>query len=142
LARVDPDIPTQPFGAYRSVGKSVPREDLEAIVSGSKRYVHDIELPGMLYGAVVRPPGYGRRLLKLDEEGFGKECSNVRLVRNGSFLGVIAKDTCGAFQAAACLERYAIFSELESFQGGGDRRDTTNSQVKNESCCKKRPCRG
>lgn len=111
LARVNPDIPTQPFGAYRSVGQSVPREDLEDIVSGSKRYVHDIELPGMLYGAVVRPPGYGRRLLKLDEEGFGKECSNVRLVRNGSFLGVIAKDTCGAFQAAACLERYAIFSE-------------------------------
>jgi len=38
------------------VGKSLPRIDLSAKVTGSDVYVHDLELPGMLHGRVLRPP--------------------------------------------------------------------------------------
>jgi CO/xanthine dehydrogenase Mo-binding subunit len=38
----------------RIVGKSVPRLEGRDKVTGASRYVDDMELPGMLYGATVR----------------------------------------------------------------------------------------
>ena len=38
----------------RIVGKSVPRQEGRDKVTGTSRYVDDMELPDMLYGATVR----------------------------------------------------------------------------------------
>jgi len=38
------------------VGRSVPRLDLPGKVAGKPSFVHDLMLPGMLHGRVVRPP--------------------------------------------------------------------------------------
>jgi CO/xanthine dehydrogenase Mo-binding subunit len=40
--------------SHRIVGKSVPRLEGRDKVTGASRYVDDMELPGMLYGATVR----------------------------------------------------------------------------------------
>src|SRR5215212_4002953 len=40
----------------KNIGKSVPRKEGRAKVTGAARYVDDISLPGMLYGATVRSP--------------------------------------------------------------------------------------
>ena len=40
--------------AGRIVGTSVPRMEGRDKVTGKSRYVDDMELPGMLYGATVR----------------------------------------------------------------------------------------
>jgi CO/xanthine dehydrogenase Mo-binding subunit len=39
-----------------SIGRSVPRTEARAKVTGRSRYVDDLTLPGMLYGATVRSP--------------------------------------------------------------------------------------
>ena len=39
-----------------------------AKVTGKPSYVHDMVLPGMLHGRVVRPPSYDARLLSIDDE--------------------------------------------------------------------------
>ena len=39
-----------------SIGRSVPRKEGRAKVTGQARYVDDLTLPGMLYGATVRSP--------------------------------------------------------------------------------------
>ena len=49
------------------IGRPVPRKEGRAKVTGRARYVDDITLPGMLYGATVRSPaprgrGLARRL--------------------------------------------------------------------------------
>ena len=43
----------------RIVGQSVPRVDLPAKATGELVYVHDMRVPGMLHGRVVRPPYAG-----------------------------------------------------------------------------------
>ncbi len=51
--------PTKPTTDYRLVGQSVPRVDIPAKVSGELVFVHDMRVPGMLHGRVVRPPYAG-----------------------------------------------------------------------------------
>src|SRR5215470_2460551 len=48
------------------VGKFLPRIDLPGKVIGADVYVHDLELPGMLHGRVLRPPSYRATLEAFD----------------------------------------------------------------------------
>lgn len=88
-------------GSATAVGTSVPRIDLAAKVTGQPVYIGDLRLPGMLVGRVVRPPSPGARLRSLpaidDHDG------GVTVVRDGSFLGVVAPDQTLADRAAARL---------------------------------------
>ena len=72
------------------VGKPLPRLDLPDKVAGAGVYVHDLELPGMLHGRVVRPPSY-RAVLKAFDGKRIETMPGVRaVVRDGRFLGVVA----------------------------------------------------
>jgi len=42
--------------SYRFIGKDIVRHDGIAKVTGSLKYVNDIELPGMLYGRILKSP--------------------------------------------------------------------------------------
>ena len=53
------DVEVKSTDAYRVVGQSVPRVDLPAKATGELVYVHDVRVPGMLHGRVVRPPYAG-----------------------------------------------------------------------------------
>ncbi|MBA2402525.1 MAG: molybdopterin-dependent oxidoreductase, partial [Bradyrhizobium sp.] len=53
------DVPVKDVSAYSIVGQSMPRVDLPAKATGELVYVHDMRLPGMLHGRVVRPPYAG-----------------------------------------------------------------------------------
>ena len=50
------DVLVTAVDTYTIVGQSVPRIDLAAKATGELVYVHDVRLPGMLHGRVVRPP--------------------------------------------------------------------------------------
>src|SRR5271167_2700906 len=52
-------VDVKPTDTYRVVGQSMPRVDLPAKATGELVYVHDIRVPGMLHGRVVRPPYAG-----------------------------------------------------------------------------------
>src|SRR3984957_2134153 len=53
------DIRVKAVESYSIVGQSVPRTDLPAKATGELVYVHDVRMPGMLHGRVVRPPYAG-----------------------------------------------------------------------------------
>ena len=53
------DVPVKAASAYGIVGQSIPRVDLPAKATGELVYVHDVRVPGMLHGRVVRPPYAG-----------------------------------------------------------------------------------
>ena len=57
----------KPASQHRFIGKSVQRRDIPAKVTGGAAYVHDMRLPGMLFGRVVRPPSPHARLVSVDE---------------------------------------------------------------------------
>ena len=53
--KVAPDAPLKDSSKYTIVGPSVPRKDIPGKVTGEFTYVHDVKVPNMLHGRVVRP---------------------------------------------------------------------------------------
>ena len=95
------------------VGKPMPRLDLPGKVAGAGVYVHDLELPGMLHGRIVRPPSY-RAVLKAFDGTRVEAMPGVRaVVRDGRFLGVVAAREEQAVAAAAALAKGAVWQEAE-----------------------------
>ena len=81
---------------YRIVGQPIPRLDLPRKISGTASFVHDVRLPGMLHGRVVRPPSPGAKLISLDESSV----PDVRVVHRGNFVAVVAEREEQAVRAA------------------------------------------
>jgi nicotinate dehydrogenase subunit B len=95
--------------AYRIVGRPAERLDLLAKVTGTARFVQDLDLPGMVHGRVVRPPNYGARLISADEGLVYQMPGVMRVVRDGSFLGVIAEREEQAIRAMEALQKTAAW---------------------------------
>jgi nicotinate dehydrogenase subunit B len=92
---------------YKVVGKSAARLDLPNKIAGKPSYVQDMVLPGMLHARVVRP---NRTFSKLNSLGEIK-APNVQIVRDGSFVGVLAEREEDAINAAAKLKAKATWSD-------------------------------
>jgi len=96
---------------HHTVGQPAIRLDLAAKVTGEPSYVHDLELPGMLHGRIVRPPSYESRLISVDESVVDTLSGIVKIVRDGSFLAVIAEREEGAIEASERLHQSAVWSD-------------------------------
>jgi nicotinate dehydrogenase subunit B len=103
-----PKAPLKAFKDYRVVGRAVPRRDIPAKVFGTFEYVHDVRVPGMLHGRVVRPPALGAKLLSVAEDSIAS-VPGARVVRRNDFLGVVAAREEHAIAAARLLR--ATWSE-------------------------------
>jgi nicotinate dehydrogenase subunit B len=90
-------VPTRPATQWTVAGRSAPRLDLPDKVTGQPRFVHDLMVPGMLFGRVVRPPSLAARLAGIEASDLGP---GAVLVRDGSFLGVVAETDRDALRAA------------------------------------------
>jgi len=101
----------QPKGAraYALLGRPRARQDIVAKVTGRAPFVHDLRLPGMLYGRVVRGPGYEARLVSVDQDAAARLPGVVAVLRDGSFLGVVAEREEQAVRAMLALERTAVW---------------------------------
>ena len=51
---------------YRFIGKAIPRKDAAEIVTGKVEFIHDIKLPNMLYGKVLRSPYPHANVVEID----------------------------------------------------------------------------
>ena len=100
----------KPFGEFKLVGQSLPRLDIPAKLRGGG-FIQDMDLPGMLHGRMVRPPSYRAKLLSLDD-GAVRTMAGVRaVVREGSFLGVLAEREEQAIQAMDKLMQGCTWDE-------------------------------
>jgi nicotinate dehydrogenase subunit B len=85
------------------LGTPTPRVDLPAMATGEFEFVHNVRVPGMLHGAVVRPPTVGASLVSIDERSVGDMPGVIRVVAKNNFVGVVAEKPWQAMQAAAKL---------------------------------------
>ena len=69
-------------GAWRRVDR---------VVRGAGNFVHDLRLPGMVHGRVLRPPGYGQRLTALAADAARAMRGVLAVVVDGSFVAVAAE---------------------------------------------------
>ena len=107
----DMDVVPRASAAYREVGQSRQREDIVEKVYGRYRYIHDIELPGLLHGRMLRPPSPAARLVTLDAAAVSAWPGVVNVARDGTLVGVIATQEHIAERALAHLAAHAAWEE-------------------------------
>ncbi len=86
------------------LGKPVANPDLPALVTGQFEFVHNVRVPGMLHGRVVRPPAVGATVVSVDESSVAAMPGLVQVVVKKNFIGVVAQKPWQALQIAAKLK--------------------------------------
>jgi nicotinate dehydrogenase subunit B len=102
--KVAPEISAKNPKDYKIVGKSIPRVDLPGKFTGEFVYSQDVSVPGMLHGRVVRPATSLSAPASIDESSIQNIPGVVKIVREGTFVGVVAETEWAAIQAAKALK--------------------------------------
>lgn len=95
----------------RLIGTSLPRLDIPSKLTGEPIYVQDLRLPGMVHARIVRPPSYGAQLVSVDLESARRLAGVIDVVRDGSYLAVVALREYQAIIAMEALARTARWRE-------------------------------
>jgi CO/xanthine dehydrogenase Mo-binding subunit len=101
---LDKNAKRKPVSEWTVLGKPIGRPDMAAMATGQFEYVHNIRLPGMLHGRVVRPPAVGATLVSVDEASVKDVAGLVKVVVKKNFVGVVAEKPWQAIQAAEKLK--------------------------------------
>jgi CO/xanthine dehydrogenase Mo-binding subunit len=106
-ARIQPKLSAR----HQIIGKPVRRRDIPKKVTGGAAYVHDMRLPGMVFGRAVRPSSPRAQLVSCDEATVRAMPGVVAVVCDGSFLAVAATREEQAINAAQALRASAKWNE-------------------------------
>ena len=101
---IAPEIKPKDPKDYKVVGTSVARFDLPPKFTGQFLYAHDVRVPGMLHGRVVRPPVVNSRPASIDQTALRGIPGGVQVVQKGNFVGVVAETEWAAVRAARALK--------------------------------------
>lgn len=115
---------------FKIMNKPVLRRDALEKVTGKAKFAGDIQLPGMLYAKILRPPAHGAKLLDVDLSQ-AKQVEGVQVVQDGDLIAVLHKypDTAEAALSkikatyhtpASNLNENTIFDHLLKVAPQGD----------------------
>ncbi|EJL76670.1 aerobic-type carbon monoxide dehydrogenase, large subunit CoxL/CutL-like protein [Variovorax sp. CF313] len=107
VLRLDPQAQPKDPADYRVVGTRQARVDIPAKLAGDLVFVHDMRVPGMLHGRVVRPPYagadhgefIGNTLESVDESSIAHIPGIRAVVVIRDFIGIVAEREEHAEQA-------------------------------------------
>lgn len=121
VADVGLDMPVDPGARIAHAGKAVdlPMRGLPELVKGTYRFVHDLDLPGMVHARVVHPPHANARLkdvrsdvtTRLEEEG-------LSVLRDASFLAVAGPEEWPVVRAAQRLANACDWDTGDGLEDG------------------------
>ena len=97
---VDPVAKAQ----FRLIGTDLPRVDVAGKADGSAQYSIDVQVPGMVYGAILREPVEGAGVGKIDDAAARAIDGVIRIVPLKYGVGVVADTPWAAFQARKALK--------------------------------------
>src|SRR6185369_10037295 len=109
--RAQPQSPLRDPMTRTVMGKPLARVDIPAKLTGQPIYVQDLRLPGMVHARVLRPPSYGARLKALDSAAAAAMPGVLKVVRDGSFVALVAEREYQAVTAARALAAAAQWDE-------------------------------
>src|SRR5688572_6178392 len=102
--KVAPEVKAKDPKQYKVVGQSIKRVELPAKVTGEHDYIHDVRIPNMLHGRVVRPPVINTEPVSIDHDSIKGIPDVVMIAREGKFVGVVAKTEWAAIKASQTLK--------------------------------------
>src|SRR5580692_11897124 len=94
----------KPATDWRYVGKALPRIDIPSKVTGTAVFGMDVQLPGMLYGAVRRPPVQGEAFVSVNEAAASAIKRLTKIVPLPYGVGAVADNIWAARQALDALD--------------------------------------
>ena len=92
-----------PASEWKVAGTPAPKVEGREFVTGKHVYPTDIVRPGMMFGAILRPEGFNARLVSLDSTE-AEKLPDVKVIRDGDFVGVVAADAYTARKAIDALK--------------------------------------
>jgi nicotinate dehydrogenase subunit B len=103
--KVAPEVKAKNYQDYKVVGQPIRRVDLAQKLTAEYVYTPDFKVPGMLHGRVVRPSNVlSTKPPEVDESSIKQIPGIVKLVHEGSFVGIVAETEWAAVQAASQLK--------------------------------------
>lgn len=84
-------VPVKTAAKLKVMGTSLSRSDARDKVTGKAEYSADIQLPGMLYARILRPPSHAAKLEKI-ETSAARAIEGVRVVQDGDLVAVLHKN--------------------------------------------------
>ena len=106
----DDVLPKSP-DQYHLIGNPVPAVGLEALVTGTMTYVHDMEFTDMAHARVIRPPNYHAQIQDLNDTEVRAMPGVIEVILDGSFLSVVCEREEQAIWAASKLARITVWDE-------------------------------
>jgi isoquinoline 1-oxidoreductase subunit beta len=103
---------------FRLIGKDTMRRELPTKINGSALYSIDMQVPGMLYGAILRAPIDGSSPEKVDDSKARNIPGVVKIVNFEFGVGVVAETSWAAFAAKNALS--VTWSRTGKAQGFDD----------------------
>ncbi len=100
---LNPTAKRRPAAEWTVLGKPVPSLDRVALMTGQFEFLHNVRVPGMLHGRVVRPPEMGATVAHVDEHSVRDLPGLKKVVVRKDFVGVVAETQYQAVLAARQL---------------------------------------
>ena len=97
---------------FKVLGKSVKRHDGESKVTGDAKFTADIQLPGMLYAYILRPPDHWAKLVTVDTSE-AEKIAGVEIVNQDGIVATLHADPEIAYQAVGALKAEWDFPESD-----------------------------
>jgi nicotinate dehydrogenase subunit B len=123
-----PGARAKPIAKRAVAGQAVQRLDIPDKVFGHRRFIHDLALPGMLHGRVMRPEDSQAKLQGLKDEAARAVPGFVAVVRDGSFAGVVCESEASANAAVTALRKGATWSAGETLPDENNLADFLKAQ--------------
>ena len=115
------------MGEFKSVGKNVTRVDIRAKVTGRAKYAGDIDMPGMVYGKIIRCLEYAHAKVKSIDFSEAKKMPGViktlgpedvtAKTYNQSVIDLMASEQEAKWMGD--IEEQNIFTKHVKFYGDG-----------------------
>jgi hypothetical protein len=96
--------PLRPASEWKYLGKSMPRLDIPAKVTGTATFGIDVRVEGMRFAALRRNPALGAGMRGFDPAPALAMAGVERVVDLGDGIAVVANNTWIAMQAAEAVE--------------------------------------
>ncbi|MBI5583688.1 MAG: xanthine dehydrogenase family protein molybdopterin-binding subunit [Deltaproteobacteria bacterium] len=101
---VPKDPPLKTEAEFRYMGKPMPRVDIPAKVSGQAVFGLDVEMKGLHYAVISRPPAFGAKLLSFDAKAAEQIPGVVKVLQIPQGVAVCATSTNAALKGRAALK--------------------------------------
>jgi nicotinate dehydrogenase subunit B len=83
-------VPVKTPDQFKIMGKPFFRQDAYEKVTGKAKYAGDIQLPGMLYARILRPPSHDSKRTSVDVSQ-ARKIEGIQIIEDGDLIAVLHK---------------------------------------------------